>query len=229
MSQEEEIRFRLQKFMELNEQIEEAQSVVQTVTKEPSPDLEKPKEKPIKKIRFKTEEPSPKVEKPKEKPIVLDVTKISKYRIFNDNSLALETLYQFFSSFGQVLDYYIPKVYGTDEDKSFAYFTIMRDDGAIVKNGWYAIDEQRLRIQRETSNNHAGKSSTCIVVSASPKLMAKLTVDMLRANFKQFGKIKDIRIPKDTHKKTLLHCAFVEYKTSDAVKKAIRKLIELFN
>lgn len=178
-------------------------------------------------VHGKVVEEHPKINEPV-KSIALDPRTISKYRIIPiDETLTLEVLKDYFNQYGKVLDFYVPKVYGTNRNKDYAYVTLGQTlDKPFIKQGWHIIAGKETRIELEVPFNVKIKSS-CLVLSASPKFISKISEADIKNHFKQYGKIKEIRKPTDTIKKTMLHCAFIEFKTTDAVDKAIGKNIKI--
>lgn len=157
----------------------------------------------------------------------LDKNLVAKYRIIPITTLTLDVLKAYFSNYGRVLDYYIPKIYGSDENKDYAYVTLARSPNKpFIKQGWHKIANKEVRIEMEIPFNGKTKSN-CLIISASPKLISRISTTDIRNHFKRYGKIKDIRKPTDTFKKTILHCAFVEFKESSSVDEAISKFVKL--
>lgn len=148
-----------------------------------------------------------------------------KYRILPlDETMTVEVLREYFSRFGEVVDSYIPKEYGTAEKKLFGYVILgFTSQNKKLRYGTHIINGKDVNIELDLPSRDTTKSK-CIIVSASPIIIAKISEKQLRGFFKQFGKVVDVRKPLDTKLKTTTHYAFVEFQLESVVEEIVSKL-----
>jgi RNA recognition motif-containing protein len=148
--------------------------------------------------------------------LLLENYSLSKYRITPmDEIVTLSLLKSFFIKYGHVVDSYVPHEYGKQVNKQYGYIILasnMENFCPEQLNGKHRTESVEFRVELDTPK--CTIKTTCIVVSASPSILAKISETQLKKFFRKFGKVVEVRKPIDTKLRTATHYAFVEFSSA---------------
>lgn len=150
-----------------------------------------------------------------------------KYRISPlNNVVTLEVVKEFFQRHGQVVDSYIPREYGTDSKKTYGYviISISKLNSSYFHYEFHTIKNQEVRIELDVQSKNSPKTK-CVVVSASPSIISRISEEDFKSFFNKFGEVVDVRKPLDRITKRTTHYAFVDFKSEKSVERVIGESI----